>query len=156
MQWTESITIDRPDTQVFMAISDLHEVRHWSALVVPAGGNCLVLGDGTSFGSELVLRDSQGVERGHLRLVAGRLDRVELQAMSRGPGRRAVDLDLTYRLQDVGASATIVMLDVSAYSRLPAGMRHLAEPRLRRELRGAHSRELHGLKAHVEGQQLGR
>jgi len=156
MEWTESITIDRPDTQVFMAISDLHEVCQWSAWVVPSGGGCSVVGDGTSFGSELILRDSRGVERGRLRLVAARLDRVELQFLSRGPGRRAVDLDLAYRLQDVGASATIVMLDASAHPRLPAGLRHLAEPRLRRELRGAHSRDLRGLKAHVEGQPLGR
>jgi hypothetical protein len=156
MQWTESILVDRPDTQVFMAISDLHEVCNWSAWVVLAGGNCSVVGDGTSFGSQLILRDKRGVERGHLRLVAARLGCVEFQVLSGAPGRRAMDVDLSYRLQDVGASATIVMLDLSAHLRLPAGMSYFAEPRLRRELRGTHSRELRGLKAYVEGQQLGR
>lgn len=81
---------------------------------------------------------------------------VEFQVLSGAPGRRAMEVSLSYRLQDVGASATIVMLDVSVQLRLPAGMRYFAEPRLRRELRGAHSRELRGLKAHVEGQQLSR
>lgn len=156
MEWTDAITVDRPDTQVFLAISDLHEVGHWWAPVAASGGTCSIQGDGTSSGSALILRDGRGIEQGRLQLVSARLDRVEFRQLSHGPGRRAVDAGLAYRLQDVGASATIVMCDVHVQTRLPAGLRRLAESRLDRHLRAARIRELRQLKAHVEAQPVWR
>lgn len=155
MQWTESLTVDRPDTDVYRAISDLHEVQQWSAWVATVGGTPALLGDGTAFGSALVLRDATGGEH-RLGLVSARLDRVELQLSGDGSSglsgvsRRPLELGLVYRLQDVGASATIVMLDLSVRARVPRPVRRVAEPRLRRRLAALADLDLRQLKAHVE------
>lgn len=161
MQWTESLTIDRPDTAVFLAISDLHEVARWSAWVAVAGGTPVLLGDGTSTDSALLLRDARGAGHGQVRLVSARLDRVGLHlggdgaGRFGGSGRRPMDVGLSYRLQDVGASATIVMLDVSVTAPRAAVVRRAVEPRLRRRLAVVAARDLRQLKAHVEAQPSG-
>lgn len=144
MQGPTSILVDRPDTEVFLVVSDLHEVRHWTAWL-PAG-DLAVVGDGTSLGSELLAAPGRG--RGRLRLVGVALREIryelELPARVGGPARAG----LTYRLQDVGASATIAMLEV-AVAQGP-GVGRLAARRLARTAAGLAERDLAGLKAHLE------
>jgi hypothetical protein len=140
MQGPTSILVDRPDTEVFLVASDLHEVRRWTAWV-PAG-DLAVVGDGTSLGSELL------AAQGRLRLVgvALREIRYELEVPARvgGPARA----HLAYRLQDVGASATIVVLEVAVAP--GTGLGRLAARRLARAAAGLAERDLAGLKAHLE------
>jgi carbon monoxide dehydrogenase subunit G len=161
VRWIESLTIDRPDTAVYLALSDLDEVARWSAWAAVAGGTPAVNGDGTSFGSSLLLRDVGGGEHGQLNLVSARLDQVELHVGGDGAGRfggigrRLLDVRLTYRLQDVGASATIVMLDVSVAAARRSLVRHVAERRLRRRLAAVAALDLRQLKAHLEATPAG-
>jgi hypothetical protein len=147
MQGTESILVDRPDTQVYLTVSDLHELRAWSAWPQLAGGGGRLVGDGTSVGSALLLLDARGVERGRLRLVATALHAIGYELAV--PGRRRhVPVPLEYRLQDVGGSATIVMLDVGTSVR--QGLPGLGDRRLARRLLTRAADDLAGLKAHLE------
>jgi hypothetical protein len=148
MQGTASILVDRPDTQAYLTVSDLHELVEWSAWPQLGGGGARLVGDGTSVGSELVLLDAAGADRGRLRLVGASLQRVafELHVPTRLAGE--VEAGVAYRLQDVGGSATIVMLDIGTPS-VP-GPRGLAVRALRRRLLALAGRDLAQLKAHLE------
>jgi hypothetical protein len=139
-----SVLVDRPDTDVFLVLSDLSELRAWTAWL-PASDPELV-GDGTSLGSELLGAPGRGAAR--LRLVAAALREIrfelELPARVGGPARA----QLVYRLQDVGASATIVMLEVVVAQGSGAG--RLPARRLARRAPDLAERDLAGLKAHLE------
>jgi hypothetical protein len=148
MRHTESILVDRLDTEAFLAISDLHELLRWSAWPQLSRGAATVRGDGTSVGSELVLVDQRGRDRARLRLAGASLREIGLDLHLRMPVVGAATGRLAYRLQDVGASATIVMLDVE----VPAlvGVRRLAARSMVRTLLALAARDLAQLKTHLE------
>jgi hypothetical protein len=149
MQGTVSILVDRPDTRAYLTVSDLDALLAWSAWPHVAGGGGRLVGDGTSLGSELLLLDPRGDEQGRLRLVATALHTIGYELEVRVRRGRHLPVGLEYRLQDVGGSATIVVLDVKAPVR--AGLPGLGDRRLARRLVALAARDLAGLKAHLEG-----
>ncbi len=60
MQWTESVTIDRPLARVRQAIADENELLQWSAWPEATGYTCRIDGDGRSIGSAIVFTDTKG------------------------------------------------------------------------------------------------
>jgi hypothetical protein len=141
VRWRGSVLVDRPDTEVFLLLSDLREVRLWTAWLP---GGAAVVGDGTSLGSELL-----GPGRGQLRLVAAALREIRFELELLDPLGGPARAELTYGLQDVGASATIVMLDVVVQG--GPGLGRLAARRLARRVPRLAEQDLAALKAHLEG-----
>lgn len=156
MEWTESIVVDRPLTQVHAAIADEQELMRWSAWPEATGYTCTVDGDGHSRGSTIVFRDKRGVEQGRQQLSRVEPDRVEYRLHNRGPGGRTITPEVDFRLEPVDAGRTRVHLDFRAAVPLPPGPRHVVEFLLGRRVRRLHVADLRQLKEHVEGRPVHR
>ncbi|KGI66776.1 SRPBCC family protein [Mycolicibacterium rufum] len=150
MQWTESVTIDRPLARVRQAIADENELLQWSAWPEATGYTCRIDGDGRSIGSAIVFTDTKGTTQGRQILHALDNRSVDYRMRNRGPGGREMTPHLKFRLEDVDGARTRVHLDFHAEAPLPLGLRHLVEAAMGRRVRKLHVKDLDQLKAHVE------
>lgn len=152
MQWTESVTIERPLARVRQAIADENELLQWSAWPEATGYTCRIDGDGRSVGSAIVFTDRKGTTQGRQILHALDERSVDYRMRNRGPGGREMTPHLTFRLEDVDGARTRVHLDFHAEAPLPPGLRQLVEAAMGRRVRRLHVKDLDQLKAHVEKQ----
>jgi carbon monoxide dehydrogenase subunit G len=150
MQWTESITIDRPPARVRQAIADENELLQWSAWPEATGYTCRIDGDGRSVGSAIVFTDTKGTTQGRQILHAFDEHTVDYRLRNRGPGGREMTPKLRFRLEGIDGERTRVHLDFQATAPLPPGLRHLVEAAMSRRVRRLHVKDLDQLKAHVE------
>ncbi len=150
MEWTESVVVDRPRSEVMAAIADEHELMQWSAWPEATGYSCRVDGDGISLGSSIVFTDRKGREQGRQRLALVTEDRVEYRLSNRGPAGRPVNPEVDFRVEPVTDQRTRVFLDFRVSPPLPFGLRQVAEAILRRPARKLHVEDLRLLKQHVE------
>lgn len=151
MRWTESIDVARPLHEVQQAIADEHELMQWSAWPAATGYTCVVEGDGTSPGSDIVFRDDDGTEQGRQRLAAVGPRGVEYRLRNRGPLGRDVTPEVDFRLDELTPTSTRVHLDFRNEVPLPPPFRQLAEWSLGRRVRALHVEDLRLLREHVEG-----
>lgn len=150
MQWTESITIERPLDRVRKAIADENELLAWSAWPEATGYSCAIDGDGRSVGSAIVFTDARGTIQGRQVLHALGDRTVDYRLRNRGPFGQEMTPNLRFRLEDLDGVRTRVHLDFQATAPLPPGLRHLVEAVMSRRVRSLHVKDLDQLKAHVE------
>ncbi len=151
MQWSESIEVRRPLSEVRHAVVDATELLQWSAWPEATGYSCRTEGPDQGVGSTIVFTDSSGVVQGRQTLEAADDRSVDFRLRNRGPLGREMTPRVRFRLADLGDAGTRVCLDFSASAPFPPGLRQLIEAVMARWVRRLHVKDLVQLKAYVEG-----
>jgi carbon monoxide dehydrogenase subunit G len=149
MDWTESIYIEQAPERVLEAIRDQHVLMQWSAWPEATGYTCAVEGDGRSVGSQIVFRDSHGVEQGRQRITAVEDNAVRNKMRNRGPRGTWVEPTVDFRVEPRG-QGSLVHLDFEVTPPVPRFLHPVANRYLSRSIRPLHVEDLRRLKALAE------